>query len=161
MDISLCRQHLTQLLDEEAQALKCLEGLLEKEHSHIVSDDIEALDQAGSEREACVQQLLRIDSERQSLCRAVGLPADKVGLMQLLSRCDAKGTLQARWSASTASIRHCRMLNDRNGALVNNRLARVGGMLQQLNGGTQSKVYTARGNAYVQPQAGRMYNAQV
>lgn len=161
MDITLCRQHLSQLLEEEALSLRQLEALLEKEHTLITSDDLEALDLASTEREACVATLLRIDSERQSLCRAAGMPIDKMGLKKLLDWCDPQGSLHARWSASSSSIRHCRTLNDRNGALVNNRLARVGGMLQELNGGQGARTYTARGNAYVQADTGRVCNTQV
>lgn len=161
MDALLCRDHLERLLQEEAIALSQLEALLEKEHQHIVGDNIEALETTSTERESCVIALLRIDAERMSLCRSTGRAADKAGLLSLINWCDARGGLQQRWKANTVSIGHTRTLNDRNGALVNNRLKRVEGMLDVLNGTQrESKVYTARGNAYQQNQAGRVCNIQ-
>lgn len=162
MDITLCREHLTRLLSEEASALQDLESILEREHQFIVGDDIEALDTTGSERNSCIGALLRIDADRLSLCRSTGRNADKAGLLSLINWCDHNGLLQARWKANAANIRHTRTLNDRNGALVNNRLKRVEVMLDTFNGSQakDSKVYSARGSAYQQTQAGRVCNIQ-
>ncbi len=162
MDAQLCRDHLQRLLSEETQALEKLEALLEKEHGFIAADDIEALDTTGAEREACIGALLRIDADRLSLCRSSGRSSDKAGLLSLLQWCDAKGNLQQNWKDNTDRIRHTRSLNDRNGALVNNRLKRVEGMLDTLNGPQtrDSRVYTARGNAYQQAQHGQVCNIQ-
>lgn len=162
MDITLCRDHLTRLLSEEASALQDLESILEREHQFIVGDDIEALDTTGAERNSCIGTLLRIDADRLSLCRSTGRSADKAGLLSLINWCDQSGLLQARWKANAANIRHTRTLNDRNGALVNNRLKRVEVMLDTFNGSQarDSKVYSARGSAYQQTQAGRVCNIQ-
>ena len=162
MDAQLCRDHLQRLLSEETQALEKLEALLEKEHGFIAADDIEALDTTGAEREQCIGALLRIDADRLSLCRSSGRSSDKAGLLSLIQWCDAKGHLQQNWKDNTDRIRHTRTLNDRNGALVNNRLKRVEGMLDTLNGPQtrDSRVYTARGNAYQQAQHGQVCNIQ-
>ncbi|MGE0115399.1 MAG: flagellar protein FlgN [Steroidobacteraceae bacterium] len=162
MDATLCRDHLKRLLAEEADALLSLEALLEKEHLLITSNDIEALESTGSEREDCINNLLRIDAERLSLCRNTGRSADKAGLLSLIQWCDHQGILQQRWKDNTSSIRHTRALNDRNGALVTNRLKRVEVMLDTLNTtqSRDSRVYTARGNAYQQTQSGRVCNIQ-
>lgn len=162
MDTTLCREHLERLLAEEADALQELEALLEKEYQLITSNDIEALENTGSERESCINELLRIDAERLSFCRNTGRPADKAGLLSLIRWCDPHGVLQQRWQNNTTSIGHTRVLNDRNGALINNRLKRVEAMLDTLNGAQSrdSKVYTARGNAYQQAQSGRVCNIQ-
>jgi flagellar biosynthesis/type III secretory pathway chaperone len=163
MDALLCRDHLQRLLSEEAQALQELEAVLDAEHALIVADDIEALDNTGSKREACLSALLRIDADRVSLCRSSGRSGDKLGLLSLIRWCDAGNQLQRSWKTNTDLIGHTRTLNDRNGALVNNRLKRVEGMLETLNGsqGRESRVYTARGNAYQQSQAGKVCNFQV
>lgn len=162
MDALLCRDHLQQLLSEEARALNELEALLEKEHSFIVDNNIEALDSTGAERDVCIGALLKIDAERLSLCRSNGRSGDKAGLISLIHWCDDSGNLNRRWKDNTDIIRHTRMLNDRNGALVNNRLKRVEGMLDTLNGPQtrDSKVYTAKGNAYQQAQSGQVCNIQ-
>jgi len=162
MDTELCRAHLEQLMHAETQVLKQLTTLLEREHEFITSDDLEALDRAGQEREQCVQQLMRIDSERQSLCRSAGYDADKTGLLNLLKLCDPQGALVAHWQQSVENIRQCRALNDRNGALINNRMKRVEVMLDTLNGnqGRESRTYTARGNAWAQSSSGRVCSIQ-
>jgi len=162
MDRTLCREHLEQLLATEADALSQLESLLDKEHLMITGNDIEGLEQAGTARDACVAILLRVDAERQQLCRATGMSADKVGLRNLLNWCDPQGSLQTRWAKSVEVTRHCRALNDRNGALVNSRLKRVEVMLDAMNGGQgrDERVYSARGNAYQQTPAGRVCNVQ-
>ena len=162
MDASICRDHLNCLLGEEAAALTELEAILGREYAHIISDNLEDLEKASAARDACMSTLLRIDSERQSLCHASGYNADKTGLLQLINWCDPSGTIQTRWQQSTAAIRNCRALNDRNGALVNNRLKRVEGMLNSLNGTehSNSRVYSARGNTYQNPQAGRVCHIQ-
>jgi flagellar biosynthesis/type III secretory pathway chaperone len=163
MDALLCRDHLQRLLSDEVQALQELEVVLDKEHALIVADDIEALDSQGAHREACIGTLLRIDAERISLCRSSGRAGDKSGLLSLIQWCDASGQLQRQWKTNTDLIGHTRTLNDRNGALVNNRLKRVEGMLDTLNGPAtrESRVYTARGNAYQQAQSGKVCNFQV
>jgi flagellar biosynthesis/type III secretory pathway chaperone len=162
MDATLCRDHLQRLLTEEASALQSLEALLEQEYQYITSDNIEALDSTGAERDACIGNLLQIDAERLSLCRGAGRDADKVGLLSLITWCDQRGQLQRSWQANAARILQTRNLNDRNGALVNNRLKRVEGMLDALNGSQarDEKVYTARGNAYRQNQSGRVCNIE-
>lgn len=162
MDATLCRNHLARLLSEEASALQDLEAVLEKEHQFIVGDDIEALDATGNERNACIGALLRIDAERLSLCRSSGRVADNAGLLSLITWCDGSGLLQKQWKANTANIRHTRTLNDRNGAMVNNRLKRVEVMLDTLNGNQakDAKVYSPRGSAYQQTQSGRVCNIQ-
>lgn len=162
MDTTLCREHLGELLTEEATALTRLESLLEQEHGFIVGDNIESLDSTGAARQECVGTLMRIEDERHALCRAVGMSGDRVGLKKLLAWCDPENALQARWTESTRRIRHCRALNDRNGALVNGRLKRVEGLLSMLNArAAESRTYTARGSAYQQTAAGRVLNAQV
>lgn len=163
MDAVLCREHLEQLLNEEAAVLQRLEGLLDKEHQFITSNDIEALDSAGVVRQGCIGALMKIDDERQALCRASSLSGDRTGLKKLLDWCDPAGVLHARWQESNVKIRHCRSLNDRNGALVSSRLKRVEGLLDLLNGKTakESRVYTAKGNAYAAPNAGRVFDTQV
>jgi flagellar biosynthesis/type III secretory pathway chaperone len=162
MDASLHCEHLACLLTEEATALQELEIILGREHQHIIAEQLEELEQAATARDAGMATLMRIDAERQSLCRATGFSADKTGLLQLLQWCDPSGSLQARWQQSTVAIRHCRTLNDRNGALINNRLKRVEGMLTALGGPAHNnaKVYSPRGNTYQNPQAGRVCHIQ-
>ena len=162
MDRTLCREHLERLLTTEAEVLKQLNVVLDKEHQMITSNDIDGLERAGAERDVYITRLLQIDSDRQHLCRTAGMSADKVGLHALLNWCDPKGSLQAQWVKSAENIRYCRSLNDRNGALINSRMKRVEVMLEALNGGQarNERVYSSRGSAYQQTQAGRVCSIQ-
>lgn len=162
MDATLCHDHLGELLIEESAALTRLETLLEQEHGFIVGNNIESLDSTGAAREECVGELMRIEDERHALCRAVGMSGDRIGLKKLLAWCDPQNALQKSWGDNTRRIRHCRALNDRNGALVTSRLKRVEGLLNILNvQTTEVRTYTAKGSAYQQAGAGRVLNAQV
>lgn len=134
LDPALARQHLEQLMQDEATNLERLESLLSQEHELLGGSDLEALDRAGSARQSCITELLRIEDERRSLCRMLGFPADITGLQRLLQWCDPAHGLQARWTACMQQAARCRQLNDRNGALVTAKLKRVEGLLGVLTG---------------------------
>ena len=142
--------------------MSALESILETEHRYILANNLEELEKASGQRDSHIGDLLRIDSERQSLCKAVGFTADKDGLVKLINWCDPTGTLQTRWKENTKVIINIRALNDRNGALINTRLKRVEGMLNTLTGAEhdQSRVYSSRGNAYQTPEAGTVCHIQ-
>lgn len=146
MDPSVCREHLAKLIDEEANALTRLEGLLDQEHEHLVANDIEGLDRAGEARQACIGELVRVEDDRRTLCRMLNLPADRTGLARMLAWCDPGATLQARIAECAERAGRCRDLNDRNGALVTARLKRVEGLLDVITGRQgQPKVYGKQG----------------
>ena len=146
MDPSVCREHLAKLIGEEDQALARLERLLEQEHEHLLANDVDALDRTGQERQACVGDLLRVEDERRSLCRALNLPTDPSGLDRMLEWCDPSRSLRPRIADCADRAGRCRDLNDRNGALVAARLKRVEGMLDVITGrANSSKVYGRQG----------------
>lgn len=146
VDPSVCREHLAKLIGEEEQALTHLEGLLEREHEHLLANDIDALDRTGQARQACVADLLRVEDERRSLCRMLDLPADWTGLDRMLKWCDPSDSLRPLIAACADRAGRCRQLNDRNGALVTARLRRVEGLLEIITGRRMSpKVYGRQG----------------
>lgn len=146
MDPSVCREHLAKLIDEEANALTRLEGLLDQEHEHLLANDVEALERTGEVRQACVGDLVRVDDDRKTLCRMLNLPTDKVGLERMLKWCDPNATLRARLAECADRAQRCRNLNDRNGALVSARLKRVEGLLDVVTGRQgQPKIYGKQG----------------
>ena len=146
MDPSVCKEHLSKLISEETKTLTRLEGLLGKEHEYLVANDIEALDRAGEERQACIGDLVRVDDDRRTLCRMLNLPSDKSGLERMLKWCDPSSMLQSRIADCAERAGRCRNLNDRNGALVTARLKRVEGMLDVVTGrANQPKVYGRQG----------------
>lgn len=147
MDPSVCREHLSKLISEETKALTRLEDLLDQEHTHLLANDIEALDRAGDERQVCITDLVRVDEDRRTLCRMLNMPADKTGLERMLKWCDPSRTLQTRITDCAERAGRCRDLNDRNGALVNTRLKKVEGLLEVVTGrSAQPKVYGRQGS---------------
>lgn len=154
MDQKVCREHLEKLISEESSALTRLEGLLDKEHAVLLSNDIEELDRTGEARQACIGELIRIEDERRSLCRMLNVPADPQGLERLLTWCDPSHQLKRRWASCAERATHCRELNDRNGAVVAARLKRVEGMLDVLTGRAhQPQVYGKQGAFQVAPRS--------
>lgn len=146
MDPSVCKEHLSKLITEETKALTRLEGLLDQEHTHLLENDIEALDRTGDERQACISDLVRVDEDRRTLCRMLNMPTDKTGLERMLKWCDPSRSLQPRIADCAERATRCRGLNDRNGALVNTRLKRVEGLLDVVTGrSAQPKVYGRQG----------------
>lgn len=161
MNPSACREHLEKLLAEEAGALARLEDLLGQEHEFLLANDVDELERAGEARQACVGNLVRIEDERHSLCRAMNVPADKFGLEKLFVWCDPGKTLQTRLAACAQRATECRKLNDRNGALVSARLKRVEGLLGVITGrANQPKMY-GRGGTYETVAPNSRLNATV
>jgi flagellar biosynthesis protein FlgN len=161
IDPALCREQLGQLLKEEANTLDLLETQLLREHAMLIANDVDGLEAAGQDRQACVSALLRIEDERRALCRLFGKPGDLKGVETLLAWCDPAGGLLP-WLLSCAErAGRCRDQNLRNGALVNARLQRVSNMLGMLdvNAG-RSRTYGRQGeSAAPAPRAGRSFNA--
>lgn len=160
MDATQCRQYFEQSLNVEASILQQLNELLDQEHQLIINDEIDDLDKTASQRDLYITKLLKLDADRQALCRAAGKPTDKHGLEQLLNWCDPQHLLTTRWAESAEKLQHCRTLNDRNGALVNTRLKRVEGVLDALNNGQgrDERTYSSRGTAYQQHNTGSVCN---
>jgi flagella synthesis protein FlgN len=133
-----------------------LAGLLEREHELLAANDVETLETVMEERQACIGRLLRAEEERRSLCRSHGYDADAAGVEKLMSWCDPRATLKARWADCANGAARCRELNDRNGALVAARMKRVETLLTVLTGQPQeSPTYGPKG-AYAPTRSGRV-----
>lgn len=147
VDPALCRDTIARLVADESATLTQLVELLDTEHATLVANDPDALERAGDARHAHVTKLLRIEDERRSLCRMLGMAPDAKGLEKLLAWCDPQGTLKAAWARCAALAGECRDRNDRNGALVAARLRRVEGVLGALKARGESHVYGRQGLA--------------
>ena len=156
MEPAECREKMSKLITEETAGLNQLMGLLEHEHGLLVAGDTVALSAAINDRQRCVGRIARVDDERRALCRALKLPLDATGLESLLRWCDPAGTLASRWAECATAATRCRMLNDRNGALVGTQLNHVRARLDALlQSGRETLTYRANG-AYSQGTTGRM-----
>lgn len=138
MDASVCRESFVRLLAEEIQALGEVEQLLNVEHEALKSKNIDVLEQTAETRRTRIGALVRIEDERRSLCRMLGHEPDADGLIRMMQWCDPQGSLTAQWRDRGERAKRCRLLNDRNGALVTARLKRVEGLVDLLTGKSES-----------------------
>jgi flagellar biosynthesis/type III secretory pathway chaperone len=155
-----CRERMAKLISEELGGLGQLAALLEHEHGLVATGDVVGLEAAINERECCVVRISRIDDERRAVCRALNLSLDAQGLEKLLRWCDPQGTLSARWSECAAAATRCRVLNDRNAALVSTQLQHVRARLDALLQSTRETLTYRRNGGYTSGSVGRVVAAE-
>lgn len=134
MEPQACLKQLADLLTEESSLIATLQQQLEREHQLLVDNDVDGLEAAADARQSSVVALARLDQDRRDLCRLLGRSPDQAGLASLVKWCDPAGSLADAHATAARLAQSCRDQNDRNGALVNARLARLGGMLDRLQG---------------------------
>jgi flagella synthesis protein FlgN len=159
LDRDVCREHLAEVLTEEAALLGELRTLLEREYEVLGTKDAIAVEKTVLARQERVGALARVEEHRRSLCSLHGYSADYAGLEGLIVWCDPQGTLVSRLRECAKRAADCRDLNERNGTLVAAKLKRVEGLLGALTGRTSSAdTYNANGsNAPTRP--GRVLGA--
>jgi flagella synthesis protein FlgN len=159
LDRDVCREHLAEVLAEEAALLGELRTLLEREYEVLGTKDAIAVEKTVLARQERVGALTRVEEHRRSLCSLHGYSADYAGLEGLIVWCDPEGTLVSRLRECAKRAADCRDLNERNGTLVAAKLKRVEGLLGALTGRSSSAdTYNANGsNAPTRP--GRVLGA--
>ncbi|WP_426700508.1 flagella synthesis protein FlgN [Rhodanobacter sp. Col0626] len=130
---------LTAVLGDMQQAIDQLAQVLEAERTALNDGNSEALDQAGAGKQALMLQLEQLDAERQQLSREQ--PAENA-------------TLEPAWSGIVQSLRHCHLLNRRNGDAVTQRLNLVRQALAVLTGHAgESELYGRSGELHVRARS--------
>jgi len=147
------RPHLRRILSEEAGLLAELEQLLGSETLILQSDDVAAIQNIGVARHRCVQRLTQLDGERHDLCRMLSFGSGAPALQRLFQWADSDGSLQRQWQSNLQIARRCKLLNDRNGAIVTVKLGRVRQMLGKLRGSPPPAVYGPKAARYGAPGA--------
>jgi flagellar biosynthesis protein FlgN len=160
MNPAQCRERMAKLISEESSGLVQLSELLEHEHGLLAVGDVVSLEAAINERQRCVGRISRIDEERRAMCRALNVSLDAQGLEKLLRWCDPQGTLSARWGECAAAAIRCRVLNDRNGALVSTQLQHVRARLDTLLQSTRETLTYRRNGGYTPGSVGRVLAAE-
>jgi flagellar biosynthesis/type III secretory pathway chaperone len=160
MDPAQIRERMSKLIAEESTGLVQLSELLEREHGLLAAGDVTGLTAAINERQRCVLRITKVDEERRAICRALNYPLDAQGLEALLRWCDSKGTLTSRWSECAAAATRCRMLNDRNAAMVTTQLQHVRARLGALLQNTRDTLTYRRNGGYNQGNVGRVLAAE-
>jgi flagella synthesis protein FlgN len=159
LDRDVCREHLAEVLAEEAALLGELRTLLEREYEVLGTKDAIAVEKAVLARQERVGALARVEEHRRSLCSLHGYSADYAGLEGLILWCDPQGTLVSRLRECAKRAADCRDLNERNGTLVTAKLKRVEGLLGALSGRPSSAdTYNANGSN-VPTRPGRVLGA--
>src|SRR5262249_38620815 len=147
---------LGQLIQDESRALNELSVALERERGHLEANDVVSLEGAARERQRCVARIFRVDERRRALCSDLGYSVDVMGLARLIRWCDPTGTLADGWAESSRAAARCRLLNDRNGALVAARLKHVQERLGPLIESRREPVTYGPRGAYGLCSAGRV-----
>ncbi|HUN26932.1 MAG TPA: flagellar protein FlgN [Steroidobacteraceae bacterium] len=156
MDATACRERLGALIADATGALDDLAASLDREHELLLANEVSELDGAMRTRQRTVSRVMRIDEERQALCRRVGYPTDLVGLKRLFEWCDPHASLAGAWKRCVAGAAKCRELNDRNGALVSARLKHVQARLGTLMSGRRETVTYGRRGGYAIATVGQV-----
>jgi flagella synthesis protein FlgN len=147
LDRDVCREHLAEVLAEEAGLLDELRSLLEREYEVLGTKDAVAVEKTVLARQERVGALARVEEQRRSLCSMHGYSADHAGLEGLMIWCDPQGTLVSRLRECAKRAADCRDLNERNGTMVAAKLKRVEGLLGALTGRpTSVDTYSANGS---------------
>jgi flagella synthesis protein FlgN len=130
---------LTAVLGDMRQAVDQLAQVLEAERAALVTGNSEALDQAGARKQALMLQLEQLDAERQQLGR---------------EQTATQSELEPVWAGIVQSLRHCQLLNQRNGSAVNQRLNLVRQALAVLTGRAgESELYGRSGELHASPRS--------
>lgn len=111
-------QAIAATLGDMRTALDLFEQVLEDERAALVAGDTVALGQAGTRKQALMQQLEQLDAERR----------------QLMGEQPPAAASDPAWPSIVESLQQCHRLNQRNGSIVNQRLQMVRQALAVLTG---------------------------
>lgn len=141
-------RHLTRILAEERRLLGELESVLQRETEVLRGDDARAIERIGDSRHGYIDTLSKLDLERADTCRMLSFGSGPAGLAQLFDWADPSEGLRGAWSSNLELARRCKVINDRNGAIVLAKLGHVQQLLGKLRGSGPAPVYSARGSRY-------------
>lgn len=127
------------VLGDMQQAVDQLAQVLEAERTALDARDSDALDQAGTRKQALMLQLEQLDAERQQL--ASEQPA-------------VAAAAASAWSRIVQRLQHCHLLNQRNGSVVGQRLSQTRRALAVLTGHAgESELYGRFGELQANPRS--------
>ncbi|HZY33421.1 MAG TPA: flagellar protein FlgN [Rhodanobacter sp.] len=125
---------LAAVLGDMQQAVDQLAQVLEAERAALDTRDSDALDQAGTRKQAIMLQLEQLDAERQQL-------ADEQPAVAAAST--------SVWSKVVQKLQYCHLLNQRNGSVVSQRLSQTRRALAVLTGHAgESELYGRSGELH-------------
>ena len=110
---------LAAVVEDLHRSVTELAATLATEREALVAADAAALDRAGAQKQALMQQLEQLDAERVQLLKVEPSAAARV---------------EPRWREVLELLRGCHEMNQRNGSLVSQRLIQVREALAVLSG---------------------------
>jgi len=110
---------LAAVVEDLHRSVTELAATLATEREALVAADAAALDRAGAQKQALMQQLEQLDAERVQLLKVEPSAAAQV---------------EPRWREVLELLRGCHEMNQRNGSLVSQRLIQVREALAVLSG---------------------------
>ncbi|MDH3768397.1 MAG: flagellar protein FlgN, partial [Gammaproteobacteria bacterium] len=125
MDWQVFTATLIDLIDRELVLAHELGDALANERDALRSVDPVALDTATARKQLCVENLSRLDTERQAMCVSLGVSPDRDGMERLLMQADPQGKLSQRWQTLLTRLETCREANHKNGAVARLQKRRV------------------------------------
>ncbi|WP_456374457.1 flagella synthesis protein FlgN [Thiolapillus sp.] len=131
---SLILEKLDSLLRLEMDIMGKLRDILEEESHALLSRDPSALEAVSTAKNRQLQELFRLENEREELFIALKLgenPADRLGE---LDHQHPRGGLQHAWHRLLSLGEECRTLNRLNGATIELSHLHVRQALQAING---------------------------
>ena len=125
---------LAAVLGDMQQTVDRLAQVLEAERTALDARDSDALDQAGTRKQALMLQLEQLDAERRQL--ASEQPA-------------VAAAATSAWSKVVQRLQYCHLLNQRNGSVVSQRLNQTRRALAVLTGHAgESELYGRSGELH-------------
>lgn len=110
---------LNSLLEREAEAAERLHGVLEREYAALKRRDGKSLDAVVKEKQASIEALQALGTERTRLLEAATGKADKESFEALLAELDAgSGQLAQAWDRVRSHLDACQHQNQLNGRLI-------------------------------------------
>ncbi|MFO1406027.1 MAG: flagellar protein FlgN [Steroidobacteraceae bacterium] len=134
-----------QVIGEQIAAARALAGRLEDEARVLLERDLDGLDRVTAAKQACIDALERVETERRALVATVTGGSRAEGLEALLGRCDPSGRAIEGWRELAGLIEACRVRNAHNGRLVALRRSQVLRSLRMLRGQSAGGTYQRSG----------------
>lgn len=119
----------------ELSAFESFAGLLETEHEALLAGDVDAVARIASTKGEKVALLSALSERRLAALRKAGFPASRKGMAQwLLLAGEVAVPVSGQWNRLLETASRAQQLNERNGALIQARLAFNQAALAQLRG---------------------------
>ena len=139
------RRAMARVLNQSVQVAAGLKTTLEDERAALESRDLDALENAASNKGSCVKQLTALEQERTGLCKTAGFKADD--MPAFVAWCDDRQGIGETWTRLIELAGECDTLNLTNGSIIRSRQTQLGDRFALLRGHpTASDTYGRDGN---------------